>query len=194
VHPLVLSVKPGGRRPRAVAGGVGVSAAVLVAVSGSLAGGVVGVVVGTLGYVGLLTAMIVLVIQPVRNHSATEWSEQVPAVQIDRDGLWVLMGGNAGHEVCLSWSEVAGCRIRPSREGAAMLCFDADPERLLDGRGEVVRRVVEESVARYGAPIAINLEAAKCTSTHAVLSLSHAIRACSGGRVHLRPPEQANLS
>jgi hypothetical protein len=190
---MVLSVKPTGRRPRMVAGGIGVSASVLVAVSGSLAGGTLGAVVGTLGYVSLLATLIVLVIQPVRNHSAREWSEQVPTVQIDRDGLWALMGGDAGQEVSVPWSEVSGCRILRSEDGAAMLCFDTDPERLLAGRDESVGRVVEESMARYGAPIAINLEAAKRTSTHSVLSLGHAIRTSSGGRVQLRPPEQANL-
>jgi hypothetical protein len=170
-----------------LAGISGVAVAVVASLVGRSADGLPGAAAQILGLLGVLAVAVLIAILPARSRAVAEWATEVPTVRIDHSGLRLLVVSDIGYDVHIPWSDVTSCQIRRGKTGAWMLCFDADAERVLGGKGEPVRRVLQESVTRYGTPIAVNIEAARRASSHSVLWLNHRIRGLSDGRVRLRP-------
>lgn len=109
-------------------------------------------------------------------------AREAPAARLGPIGVDYRVVSDTEYDMHVGWDEVTGCRMRTSKLGNPMLCFEVrDPERIIAARSGPMREALEASHRDYGTPLVVNCKRFKPP----LRAVDHAVRTGTRDRVRL---------
>ncbi len=141
-------------------------------------------VLGIVNFAGFALLLIAVILLARWLMIAPLAAREAPAARLGPVGIDYRVLSDTEYDMHVGWGEVTDCRVRTSKLGTPMLCFDLrDPERFIAVTTGPLREALEATHRDHGTPVAVN---AKRFQTP-LRAIDRLVRAATHDRVFVRP-------